>query len=159
VLEAFAQEFMRQFQEKVLSVDDAEAAVAALIELRLTHYHEHEEFIRIAFQASLSNRVDVAWALSPELLEIHNRYTEALREIFQRGISRQTFDQADPLYLALCLEGIVNAFLAYWSRHEPTEPLGMRMAKMKREFLGRIKLRLQDGSQQSSAASCCTRNI
>ena len=62
-------------------------------------------------------------------------------ELFARGIAQGTFDEADPLYLTLCLEGIINAFVAYWSRNEPTEPLAVRIAKMKREFLGRIKLR------------------
>lgn len=156
VIEAFVQEFMRQFQEKVLSVDDAEEAIAALIELRLTHFHEHQEFIRLVFQASLSNRVDLVWAISPDLIEIHSRYTEAVRAIFQRGITRQTFDEADPLYLALCLEGIINAFVAYWSRHKPTESLSVRVTKMKREFVGRIKVRLEDGLQPSAGATPCS---
>ena len=52
------------------------------------------------------------------------------------------FDQADPLYFALALEGMVSAFVAYWSRHERTESLELRIAKFGREFLERIKVRL-----------------
>jgi len=73
-------------------------------------------------------------------------------EIFRRGVSQRVFDESDPLYLALCLEGIVNAFVAYWSKREPTEPLAVRVEKMKREFLGRIKRRLDDERQSPKSS-------
>ncbi len=147
VIKAFVEQFLGQFAARVQSIDDADKAIAALIELRLTHFDEHREFIRVAFEASLCCRLEPAQGLAPELVEMHSRYTESVRKIFEQGIAQGTFDQADPLYLALCLEGIINAFVGYWSRHGSTESLSERIAKMRREFLGRIKVRLGDGPQ------------
>ena len=148
VIEGIAQDFMEQFETKVLSLADPESAIAALIELRLTHFEDHRGFFRIFFEASPGSRLDPAAALPDNCAGLYERYMEAVIEIFRRGVSRRVFDESDPLYLALCLEGIVNAFVAYWSKREPTEPLAVRVEKMKREFLGRIKRRLDDEQQQ-----------
>ena len=59
--------------------------------------------------------------------------------MFERGVKDGSFVTFDPLYLALCLEGINNAFVMYWSRHEPTEPLAVRVQKMRDGFLGGIR--------------------
>ena len=46
---------------------------------------------------------------------------------------------ADPLYLTLCLEGVINAFVSYWSMREPEEDLPTRIEKMQKVFLERIR--------------------
>ncbi len=150
VIEACVRDFMQRFEEKVLSIEDPEDAIVALIELRLTHFHEHREFIRVIFETSPGSRLDPVHVLPPQLATIHDQYTKAVTNLFEQGISRGTFDDADPLYHTLCLEGIINAFVAYWSRHAPTESLTDRIAKIRREFLERIKLRL-NGSPRSVA--------
>jgi len=144
VIEGFAQEFFGRFEQRVLSIEDPEAAIAALIELRLTHFDEHREFIRIFYEASPGSRVDPVRSLPERVVQMHERYVELITHIFERGIARGTFDRSDPLYFALCLEGIINAFVAYWSKHEPDEPLSVRVLKIKREFLGRIKVHLDN---------------
>ena len=152
VIEKIAQNFTEQFEQNVLSIEDSEEAIASLIELRLTHFEDHRGFFRIFFEAASGSRLDPAGALPDNCAELYERYMEAVIEIFRRGVSRRVFDESDPLYLALCLEGVVNAFVAYWSKREPTEPLAVRVEKMKREFLGRIKRRL-DNERQSPKSS------
>jgi len=139
VVEKIAQDFMGHFEHQVLSREDPEEAIAALIELRLTHFEEHRRFFRVFFETVPGSRLDPARALPDNCAGLYDRYTEEVTRIFQRGISKQLFDETDPFYLALCLDGVINAFVAYWSKREPTEPLAVRVEKMKREFLGRIK--------------------
>jgi len=141
VIEGIAQDFMKEFEANVLSSDDPEQAIAAVIELRLTHFEDHRGFFRVFLDAAPGSRMDPAQAFPEDCAALYDRYVDAVTEIFRRGISRHTFDEADPLYLALCMEGIVNAFVAYWSRREPTETLAVRVEKMKREFLGRVRRR------------------
>ena len=151
--EGLFQEFMGQFETRVLSLEDPEEAIAALIELRLTHSEEHRKFLRVFFETSLGSRVDPVRVVPAHVARIYDGYLEAVRGLFERGIAQGTFDEADPLYLSLCLEGIINAFVAYWSRNEPAEPLAVRIAKMKREFLGRIKLHLDVGPLEPRTTS------
>ncbi|MEI8195449.1 MAG: TetR/AcrR family transcriptional regulator, partial [Phycisphaerae bacterium] len=147
VIHRIAQDFIEQFEKKVLTLERAEDALAALIELRLTHFDQHQGFFRLIFGSSPGGGVDPVRYLPSQCLDLHTRYMEAVTKLFRQGIAQGTFDDADPLYLALCLEGIINAFVAYWTRHPPTESLPERIAKLKREFLGRAKVRLGDGTQ------------
>lgn len=142
VVGKIAQDFMEALEARVLSLDDPEQAIAALIELRLTHFDEHRGFFRVFFETSPGSRVDPVRALPPQCVGLYDRYIEAVSKLFGQGVSRRVFDQGDPLYLTLCLEGIINAFVSYWSRREPSEPLETRVKKMKAAFLGRLKLRL-----------------
>lgn len=148
VVEKIAQNFMGNFEEKVLSRADPEEAIAALIELRLTHFEDHRGFFRVFFETVPGSRLDPARAFPDNCAGLYDRYTEAVTEVFRRGISEQVFDETDPFYLALCLDGIINAFVSYWSKREPTEPLAVRVEKMKREFLGRIKRPPRDEQRQ-----------
>lgn len=153
VIHGIVQDFMEQFEKKVLSIGDPEEALAALIELRLTHFEAHSAFVRLVFAASPGGRMDPLRLLPPPCIEMHDRYMAAVIKLFAEGIARGIFDEADPLYLALCLEGIINAFVAYWSRNPPAKPLPERVATMRREFLGRIKLRLGGDAVGPTGAS------
>lgn len=152
VIESFVRQFMTDFELKVASEDDPEKAIAALIALRLTHFDEHREFIRIALDLSPCGRMDPARAMPEEVRGLHERYVGAVTSIYRRGIERGTFDVSDPLYYTLSMEGIINAFISYWSRNEPADPLAVRIGKVQREFLERIKLRL-DRSPISGAVA------
>ncbi len=143
VVGKIALDFMEVVEAQVLSIDDPEQAVAALIELRLTHFDEHRGFFRVFFETSPGSRVDLARALPPQCIGLHDRYIEAVSKLFRQGVSRHIFAENDPLYLTLCLEGVINAFVSYWSRREPDEPLETRVRKMKAAFLGRLMIRPQ----------------
>lgn len=153
VIGKIAQSFMEAFEARVLSLDDPERAVGALIELRLTHFDEHRGFFRVFIGTSANSRIDPVMALPRQCVGLYDRYIEAVSTLFERGVSQHVFGEADPLYLTLCLEGIINAFVSYWSRREPTEPLETRVEKMKAAFLGRLKVRLPVQGQAAAGAN------
>jgi AcrR family transcriptional regulator len=139
VVAKIAHDFMDLLEERALDQPDADTAIAALIKLRLTHFEEHRGFFRVFFETSPASRIDPARALPEGCVGLYDRYIEAVTTIFARGIRGGQFDHFDPLYLTLCLEGIINAFVAYWSRREPEEPLDVRVEKMQNAFLGRLR--------------------
>jgi AcrR family transcriptional regulator len=140
VVEKFAQDFMEAFKQQVLTRSDPEEAIGALIELRLTHFEDHRGFFRVFFETSPGSRLDAPRALPPNCVGLYDRYLDAVSGIFKRGITDGLFDEMDPFYLTLSLEGIVNAFVAYWSRSEPSEPLATRVDKMRNAFLRRLRV-------------------
>ena len=142
VLEAFIQQFMDEFNAKVLSIDDPEQSIAALIRLRLTHFDQHRDFLRVALEFAPLNHACASGSVPAQFVELHDHYIAQVTKIFARGIEQGIFDDGDPFYLSLSLEGIAKAFVAYWSRHKPTDSLELRIAKLRREFLERIKVRL-----------------
>ncbi len=151
VIERCVRDFLLQFEEKVLSMENPEEAVAALIELRLLHFDQHRGFVRAMFEAAPGSRLDPVQSLPTQVQDMYAGYIQAVTKLFEKGIARGVFDQADPFYFALCLEGVVNAFVAYWSKHEPAESPNVRAAKIQREFLERIKVRLPSRQSDSQA--------
>ena len=151
VIDGIAQNFTKQFKANVLSTDDPEQAIATLIELRLTHFEDHRGFFRVFLEMAPGSHVDPTRAFPEDCAALYERYVGAVTEIFKRGISQHVFDETDPMYLALCLEGVINAFVAYWSKREPTESLSVRVEKMKREFIGRIRWKPRAGESEEAA--------
>ena len=85
VIQRIAQDFMDQFEKRILSLENAEDALAALIELRLTHFDEHRAFFRLVFGTSPGGGVDPVRYLPPQCVELHTRYIEAVTRLFQQG--------------------------------------------------------------------------
>lgn len=138
-VEKIAQGLTRLLEERVLPQPDPDAAIASLIELRLTYFEEHRGLFRVFYETSPGSRLDLARALPDNLKGLYDRYVKTISDIFAHGIRKGQFDDLDPLYLTLCLEGILNAFFSYWSTREPEENLQTRIEKMKATFLGRIR--------------------
>jgi len=154
VAEKTARDFMEDFEGVVLTKEDAEEAVGSLIELRLTHFEEHRGFFRAMLDAFRAGGQEPIPRLPGSMETLYERYIERVSGLFERGVKGGSFGEFDPLYLALCLEGIINAFVMYWSRHEPTEPLAVRLQKMRDGFLGGIRARAKGarGTHNEGAA-------
>jgi len=131
VLERIAQDFMDRFEATVLAQDDPKEAIAALVELRLTHFDEHSGFFRVFIETAPGSHMDPARALPESCKELYQRYLAHVSNIFEKGIEIEAFRNADPLYLALSLEGIANACAAYWARCEPSQPVAERVLKVR----------------------------
>ena len=140
VIRKIAEDFQDVFERQVLTRDRPEEAIGALIELRLKYFDDHRGFFRVFFETSPGSRIDPSRALPRGCVDLYDRYVEAVTGIFDRGVKDGSFDALDPFYLTMCFEGIINAFVAYWSRREPTEPLDVRIEKIKDAFIGRIRV-------------------
>ncbi len=139
VVEKIAGDFMEFFRREVKTRKTPEEAIGALIELRLRHFDDHRGFFRVFFETSPGSRIDPKRALPSDCARLYDSYIEDVNSIFQRGMSERSFEKMDPLYLTLCLEGIINAFVVYWTHNEPSEPLATRIKKLKAAFLSRIR--------------------
>jgi TetR/AcrR family transcriptional regulator len=139
VIDKVIREFMDLFEPRVAVTQDPVAAIGELIRLRLTHFEEHRGFFRVLFETSPGRRVDPAKSFHPDSQNLRNHYLETVSGIFQRGIQQKQFEALDPLYMTLCLEGVINACISYWAEREPEEPLETRIEKMTETFVGRIR--------------------
>ncbi|MFC1675714.1 TetR/AcrR family transcriptional regulator [Planctomycetota bacterium] len=143
LMDKFVDEFMGLFESKILSQADPRDAVGALIELKLSHFQEHRGFFRVFFETSPGSRFDPSSSMPAKILERYDDYIKQVSDIFKSGLDSGIFDEKlDPLYLSLSLEGVVNAFVAYWSRRGIDEPTDNRLDIMKNNFLSRIQIRI-----------------
>lgn len=132
---SIAENFFGTFEERVASNPDPVAAIQALVALRLRHFGQHRGFFRVFFDAMPGSRMDPARALPDVCRPLYERYLESISALLARGIESGVFERRDPLHLTLCLDGIVNAFIGYWSRQDEVQPGPEQIAEVTRLVL------------------------
>jgi len=138
VVTELADEFMAAFRTQVLGHEDPAAAIGALIELRFGLVDKHRGFARVFFEPAIGGPIDPVQGLPEGCASVYEEGIVGVSAIFRRGIDQGLFIDVDPIYLTLSLHGMMNAFITYWTRREPEEPLAGRVSKLKELFIGRI---------------------
>jgi len=115
---AIAREFLAAFEHALQRCAEPVAALGALVHLRIKVFKRHREFFRVFFQSAGGRQPEEIIASHAEHLRIRAQYQERLRLLFAKGVRQGVFDPLDPLYQALCFDGMINAFLRFWS-HSP----------------------------------------
>lgn len=136
VLDGIVREFVAEFERDVQPRDNPDDALSALIDLRMRIFDQHREFFRLFFEQSAGGV-----KLTKRHLAFRQQYRAAVSDIFARGIRRGIFDAMDPLYAAICLDGMLSAFARFWSTPDGGEPSSERLKKMKTTVLGRFQRR------------------
>ena len=138
VLASHIEDALALFRERVLDEADPVAAVVALIELRLEILDRHKGFARVVFQTPMAEHGDASLALPPRCLALIEEAQAGFARVLERGIAAGVFVDVGAADLAVCLQGILNAFIAQWLLHEPREPVAERAARLRRVVLSLI---------------------
>ncbi len=138
VLASLIEDALALFGRQVACEADPVAAVVALIELRVAFLEEHKGFARVVFDTPLAEHSDPSLALSPRCLALIEEARVAFTRILERGVAAGVFVNIAAADIAVCLDGILNAFIAQWLRREPTEPLAERAAALRKIILSLI---------------------
>ena len=144
VITKIIEEFLEVFRDEVLFEQDAMKAIEALIDLRVRHVQEHGAFFRLFLESQPGASIEPDGALPLHCRDMYDNYIQEAAAIFRKAISTGIVREIDPVYAALSLEGIVNAFTAYWNRQGRSEPVKVRIKYIKENFLCMIlKERIQ----------------
>jgi len=133
VLAGIVLRFMTEFERDVQKRDNPTEALSALIDLRLRFFTQHREFFRFFFEQSVAGV-----SLTKDHLKFRIQYQKVVSHIFASGIQRGIFDPMDPLYAAICLDGMLNAIVRYWSTLSAREPPATQVKEIKRSVLDRF---------------------
>ena len=142
VIRSVAEGFMEAFDREVAGQEDPAEAVRRLIGLRLRYYRQHRGIFRVFLQAD-KLAVRSADSLPNNCRALHERYTSEVTGILWKGIEEKVFDEFDPVYLMLSLEGVINAFIRYWTRFEVPEDVEERIELFQEDFVERIKIKVR----------------
>ena len=123
VLEGIGRALLARLEGAVLSKKDPETAIESLIKLRLCNYTTD----RLFFQP-FSCEGDVGIQPDPDhlpkrLVNLYHSYLDAVSALFRQLLKREGIRDLNPEHLAISLEGIINAFMGYWSRPEQSGSL------------------------------------
>lgn len=123
VIGGIADEFIREFENSVLPGEDALEALKALVRLRLTHMRAHREFFRMMLALKPESGISPDMVLLKDLRAVYGVYVKRVAELFRRAMRQGRVRKMDPLYAALAMEGVINAYSAHWGGQEQAEPI------------------------------------
>jgi hypothetical protein len=66
---------------------------------------------------------------------VYDVYLQQVAGLFKKAMAKGWIRKMDPLGAAIGMEGVFNAFVAFWDRHEATLSLEERTQRVKDNFL------------------------
>jgi TetR/AcrR family transcriptional regulator len=134
LLEMRMEEYLSLLEEKITNSDDPVEIVRTLIDTKHRYFSEHKPFLRLYLDYTLGSGGDVRFDGVEELMSRYEDHLKLLSGIFEKGIQREIFSGADPIGMALAMEGMVRSFVTYWIRHEK-DPIPLPEFSTIREIL------------------------
>jgi len=107
----FEDTIVRAFEEP----DDEVAKLRHYVRTKVEWFHSNLPFVRLYLAESRGASFNLKAGLDEELRQRYYAFMEKLASIFDRGIKNQRFKKiADPYYLAVALDSVVDASLLLW---------------------------------------------
>lgn len=106
-----------EIEQRALSIESPTEALRAMVDLRLELMERHRGLFRMVLEQSSGARWHPSGALPEKSEAIFDQYIKSLVGIVERGIQAGEFDPEPALYQALAFDGMVNAFILYWTAH------------------------------------------
>ncbi len=138
VITKIIEEFLTVFQENILSEQNSMAALDALVDLRVSHVEEHGAFFRLVIESQVGASMNPENVLPHRCRGMYDNYIQDVASIFKKAISTGFVRKMDPIYAALSLEGVINAFTAYWTRTGNPESVETRIRHVRQNYLHMI---------------------
>ena len=117
---------------------EPEEAVLDVIRLRLHNYVNDRLFFQpFCFPSYLGVEPEPA-RLGPEVNRLHQQYVDLVETIFERCLRKAGRTRPSEIKMAVCLEGMITAFMGYWSSPLQSEDLAKVARQMRTVLLGGI---------------------
>ena len=131
VIVSHHEDLTRRFDEALASGQGTVDTLGLLLDLLLTHFTEHQSFVRIFFQSSEGPLMN---SLPSEIRRFHTHYSQSLLDLFQRGTRSGEIVKLDPQLLAFCFEGFISAIVRCWALGDFKEPLSTLSQNARQTF-------------------------
>ena len=113
-----AQEATAKFTEALEHGEDEHAQLWNYVQAKGRLFEHKMKLARLIFTETLGTGISFKAGPNPELKSMYDTWHRRLAQIFAAGMEHGVFRKANPLSLALALEGMTNQFL-YQSQEDP----------------------------------------
>ncbi len=117
LIDTIGEAFLSEVEQRVLPLDSPPEALRSMVDLRLDLMERHRGLFRMVLEQSSGARWHPSGALPKKSKTMFDQYLKCLVGIVERGIQSGEFDPEPALYQALAFDGMINAFILYWSSH------------------------------------------
>ncbi|MBT8762718.1 TetR/AcrR family transcriptional regulator [Desulfohalobiaceae bacterium Ax17] len=129
-----ADQFHSAIDEVFQGTKDEYTKIMDYIRVKGKVFMSNAKAIRLYFAETSGVKFNLKATLSTELQERYETFLNQLSEVFAKGIEKGIFRAANPYYLALSLEGIVNNFLFCWLEDHEKHPFEENIAEIEKIF-------------------------
>lgn len=141
LLREHAVEAANQFTRAIEQGSDEYEQLWNYVEAKGRLYEDKIKLARLIFTETLGTGILFKTGPNPELKQMYELWHRQLAEIFRAGIEKGIFRAADPLALALALEGMTNQFLYQWSEDPESFTYSMALDAVRDVFFRSILIR------------------
>jgi regulator of nucleoside diphosphate kinase len=117
VLERLGHRLLARLESHVLPIRDSKAAIQALIRMRLYNYVQDRPFFQ-PFSSDGDLGVPDVMKLPQKVRSLYKKYFAHVSGLFRRALQQSHVENLTAEHLATCMEGMINAFMGYWSPPE-----------------------------------------
>jgi TetR/AcrR family transcriptional regulator len=135
VMVKIAMDFLDGLRRTVAGTEDPLEAIGRVVMLRLGHVRQHGRFLRLFMESRPGGSIAPESAVPRNCRRLYDTYLGEVAALLERAMAGGALRRGDPLYVALGLEGVINAFSAYWSRNGISLSLARQAAAVQRNFL------------------------
>ncbi|WP_457572532.1 TetR/AcrR family transcriptional regulator [Desulfovulcanus sp.] len=140
-----ADQFHSAIDEVFQETKDEYSKIMEYIRVKGKVFMSNAKAIRLYFAETSGVKFNLKATLSTELQERYETFLNQLSEVFAKGIKKGIFRAANPYYLALSLEGIVNNFLFCWLEDQEKHPFMENIAEIEKIFFRSILVKNREG--------------
>ena len=130
-----------QFSKALEDGSDEYEQLWNYVEAKGRLYEDKIKLARLILTETLGTGICFKTGPNPELKAMYDLWHRQLAEIFASGIRKGVFRDANPLSLALALEGMTNQFLYQWSEDPEGYPYSMALDAVRDVFFRAILVR------------------
>lgn len=138
VIDNIIHEFTTVFENEIMIESSPVDALVALIRLRLQHVDKHGRFFRLLTETKPGCRIMPDMAIPERWRSIYDEYLKKVATIFKKAMDKGLIRKMNALYTAVCMEGVINSFIAFWDRNNFTSSIEERYQIIKDNFLKNI---------------------
>lgn len=134
-----ADKFHRALTEAIEGSRDEIEKIRNYIRAKGEVFTANVQMIRLYFAETRGASFNVRAGLDSEIREQYGKFLEMLASVFESGIRKKRFkDIFNPLYLAVAIDSLTNAFLFLWLEDPEKHPYSLNVEKILQIFFGSL---------------------
>ncbi len=113
LVEMRVRQFLAELRERLAGQEEVLDKVRVCIEAKFDFFDRDRQFFHIFTHMAANGRARGPMFIPESCQEMYREYLDEIREVFAEGVRRGVFVDVEPMAMALCMEGMTRAVLAY----------------------------------------------
>jgi TetR/AcrR family transcriptional regulator len=130
-----AEEHHRVLMRVLSEENDVMIVIENYIAAKTRLFADNLAIVRLYFAETRGASFNIKAGLDQDIRKLYDKFIMRLASVLETGIRKKVFRKMDPYYMAVALEGLINAFLFCWMEDPEQHPYGANVPVIRDMFL------------------------